>query len=417
MRPRLLFVANARLPTEKAHGHAIVKMCEAYANLGLDVELWYPRRKQPDGRREHATVFEYYGVPEGFRARSIKNLDVISAESWFPKRLFRFVTGAHDLIWAWFVARQAKHQRFVLHHTRDAAVALCLARAGLPTLLETHNPPAGMRMRLIRRLATHPNLRGVVALTEACRDSLLALGIPESKVVVLGSCVDLASFADLPAPSDCRDAVGLPKDRQVVAYVGRFQQVGMEKGIPTLVAAIGHLRKEYGLDPILLCVGGPMDPVPAYVHIATAADIPIDDLRFVDHVATSEVPTWIGAADIGVIPLPSSPDRFARFTSPLKAFEFQAAGVPIVASDLPSLREVLTHAENAWLVEADSATALAHGLQRLLADENLRTSLSGHGKLAVTEHTWERRAETIWARFGTQLSSSSVSTHGAYPPR
>jgi glycosyltransferase involved in cell wall biosynthesis len=398
MTERVLFIANARLPTEKAHGHAIVKMCEAYARIGLDVELWYPRRRQADPRLRVATIFEYYGVPEVFRARSLPNVDVIRAESWFPQRLLPFLIGAHDVIWAWYVAQLAKRGRFVLHHTRNAAVALCLARAGLATLLETHNPPAGPRRMLIRRLATLPHLRGVIALTDAGRQSLVALGIPDSNISVLGSCVDLDSYKELPCKDECRDKVGLPKDRQVVGYVGRFQTRGMEKGIPTLITALGTLRRERGLRPVLLCVGGPMEPVPGYME-AAADQIPSEDLYFVDHVSSSEVPTWIRACDIGVIPFPDS-DRFARFVSPLKAFEFQAAGVPLVASDLPALREVLTHGENAWLVKPDDPGALAQGLARLLSDEELRGSLGARGEVAVTEHTWVRRAERIWARFG-----------------
>ena len=142
-----------------------------------------------------------------------------------------------------------------------------------------------------------------------------------------------------------------------------------------------------------------MHLVPGYMEMAAAADIPVQDLYFVDHVASSEVPTWIAAGDIGVIPLPSKPDRFARFTSPLKAFEFQAAGVPLVASDLPSVREVLTHGENAWLVDPDDPGALAAGLARLLADEDLRKSLGARGKLAVAEHTWVRKSGTDLGSF------------------
>ena len=57
-------------------------------------------------------------------------------------------------------------ERFALHHTRNAAVAFCLTRAGLPTVLEVHSPPTGQRTKLIRRMGARPSLRGVVALTD-----------------------------------------------------------------------------------------------------------------------------------------------------------------------------------------------------------------------------------------------------------
>src|SRR6478736_5192171 len=151
MKPRVLFVANARLPTEKAHGHAIVKMCEAYARIGLEVELWYPRRRQPIPRAQETTMFRYYRVPEVFRARAMPNVDVVRAESWLPQRVFRPLVRAHDLIWAWYIARRAARERYTLHHTRNAAVAFWMTRGRLPTLLEVHAPPGANRQRLIRR--------------------------------------------------------------------------------------------------------------------------------------------------------------------------------------------------------------------------------------------------------------------------
>ena len=138
--------------------------------------------------------------------------------------------------------------------------------------------------------------------------------------------------------------------------------------------------------------------------------MPVDDLRFVDHVPSADVPTWIGACDVGVIPFRSTPERIARFASPLKAFEFQAAGVPILASDVPALREALTHGENGWLVEPDDPGALAGGLTRLLTDDALRASLAARGRLAVEEHTWVRRAQQIWDRYG-------ATTPATAPPR
>ena len=169
MKPRVLFVANARMPTEKAHGHAIVKMCEAYSRIGLDTELWHPRRTQPNARLQRATVFDYYAVPAAFRVRALPNIDVMRAESWMPSRTFRYLVRAHDLTWAWFVARRASREEFALHHTRNAAVAFCLTRAGLPTVLEVHSPPTGQRTKLIRHMARGRVSRGVVALTTSCR--------------------------------------------------------------------------------------------------------------------------------------------------------------------------------------------------------------------------------------------------------
>ena len=289
-------MANARLPTEKAHGHAIVKMCQAYAQAGLDVELWHPFRHQDDRRMASTTVFDYYGVPEIFGVRTLLNVDVIHVEPWCPKSVYPFVLGAHDVAWAWYASQLVRRRAPDICHTRDPTLAYSLVRAKVPTLLEVHDPPSGPRRRLVQQIANRPALRGVIALTDACREVLASFDVPESKTIVLGSCVDLAPYLALPSRDECRLSLGLPRDRQIIGYVGRFEALGSHKGLSTLIEAAGVLRREHGLSPFVLCVGGPMTVVPHLVETARASGVELDHLRFVDHVPNVEVPAWIRGA-------------------------------------------------------------------------------------------------------------------------
>ena len=248
----------------------------------------------------------------------------------------------------------------------------------------------------------------MVALTEACQETLTSCGVPESKIVVLGSSVDLEPYERLSSRSELRRQHDLPLERPIVGYIGRFQTMGSEKGLSTLVAAIGELHRKHGLTPLLVCVGGPMAHVPAYIEAGCAAGARAEDLRFIDHVPSAEVPSWIGACDIGVIPFPQTA-RLASFASPLKTFEFMAAGLPIVASDLPALREALGHDRNAWLVTPESPEDLAEGLARVLTDPQLRERLGAQNRRDVTRHTWKSRAATILARLGSDYSSDASS--------
>ena len=98
----------------------------------------------------------------------------------------------------------------------------------------------------------------------------------------------------------------------------------------------------------------------------------------------------LSRATVLVLPNPASAIS-TRFTSPLKLFEYMAAGRPIVASDLPAIREVLTRDVNALLVPPGSAAALADGIRRLLADPGLARGSLGRGG-AAADYTWDRRA-------------------------
>jgi glycosyltransferase involved in cell wall biosynthesis len=83
----------------------------------------------------------------------------------------------------------------------------------------------------------------------------------------------------------------------------------------------------------------------------------------------------------------------------LKLFEYMAAGRPIVASDLPAIREVLHHEVDALLVAPDDPVALAAGIERLLADPVLARRLAAASLAAVPNYSWDRRAERLESLF------------------
>jgi glycosyltransferase involved in cell wall biosynthesis len=78
----------------------------------------------------------------------------------------------------------------------------------------------------------------------------------------------------------------------------------------------------------------------------------------------------------------------------LKLFEFWAAGVPVVASDLPSIRALARDGETALLCEP-SAAALARSVERLLGDPELARHLADSGRAAAAAWTWDDRARRI----------------------
>jgi glycosyltransferase involved in cell wall biosynthesis len=83
-----------------------------------------------------------------------------------------------------------------------------------------------------------------------------------------------------------------------------------------------------------------------------------------------------------------------------------AAGRPIVASDLPSIREVLRDGENALLVAPGDASGLARAVERLLADPDLAARLARVALDEVAAYSWERRAERLEALFDAVIGRS-----------
>ena len=387
----LVYIANARLPTEKAHGYQICKMCEAFALQGVEVKLLHPYRKNP---LQGKTVFEYYGVRPVFNIHILPNCDIVRLNRWIPSRWFTPLFFLHALLWGRYAARKAAQEGADLYFTRDATIAYWLVRMGLPTVYEAHVVPKRAQRWFLKHLATCSQLRLVVVLTSFIRERFILMGFSPENVVVLPDGVDLSLFEELPTKEECRQALGLPLDRFIIGYIGRFRTMEMEKGIPELVEALKYLPVVNGKEPLLLCVGGPMDVVPAYLDLARRFSVPERRLRFVDRVPNIEVPCWIWACDVTVAPFPKT-EHYAYFMSPLKLFEYMAAGVPIVATDLPSIREVLRHGENAWLVPLGAPKALAEGIRYLLANTEIAQKLAKQAREDVKQYTWKTRASKI----------------------
>ena len=182
-----------------------------------------------------------------------------------------------------------------------------------------------------------------------------------------------------------------------VAYAGHLYAW---KGVDVLLAAISHVPGVQGL-----VIGGHEKEADLARLRALAARLGVDSrVTFTGHLAPSDVADRLAEADILVLPNPASAIS-THATSPLKLFEYMAAGKAIVASNLPAIREILTHDVNAVLVTPGDSDALAAGICRLADDAALRALLGQAARTAVAEYSWDRRAERLEALF-TEVRAS-----------
>lgn len=116
------------------------------------------------------------------------------------------------------------------------------------------------------------------------------------------------------------------------------------------------------------------------------------DLVFEDRQPHAEIMQKLTEACIAV--LPNRPDTDSRFTSPIKLFEYMGAGCAVVASDLPSIREILADDEAAWFTPGDSRS-LAAALLKLAADPAAAKSMGERLRRKAEQFTWEQRARKL----------------------
>ena len=385
---RLTYIANARLPTEKAHGLQIVRMCEAFEQVGATVTLLHPTRHQP-GSLQGVEPLEHYDVERRFMIHRLPNIDVVRAESWLPAQVYTAAFFIHSSLWAAYaVSRATALVASDVFFTRDISVAAALQRRGLPTVLELHQAPARWSLRVLRRVARHPSLRVLVTMTHALGEVLASQGIAMPRSLVLHDGVDLARHR-------AARPEGLGRDgRPVVLYTGHLFP---EKGIDTLVEAARRLPRA----SVMIAGGMPRDVNGWRARIAREGP---ENVEFLGYLAPERIAGLQKGADVLVLPNSGRHRHSSLYTSPMKLFEYMAAGRPIVASDVPAIREVLTHEANAWLTPPDDAQALARAIESMLNDRPIAVRLARQAELDVERYSWNGRAAAILQAAGFQPS-------------
>ena len=124
------------------------------------------------------------------------------------------------------------------------------------------------------------------------------------------------------------------------------------------------------------------------------------NFRIEGFVRQREVPSYLLASDVLVMPYSSKitirdGTEAGKFTSPLKLFEYMAAGKPIVATGVPSVLEILRPGENSVVTPPDKGGEFIRALGLVLADPELCVRISEGARSDAIEYTWEKRVERI----------------------
>lgn len=383
---RLLYFADIRLPLERANGIQSMETCRALAERGHDVTLV----ARPDTASPSRDPYAYYGMTRHERFR----IEAAPVAGPVVARRLGYL--------AFALGRAMGRARADVLFTRDLGVAALLLRvpgalcpplvyeshgyapdvaAELPHLVATAAPATS---RKLHRLAARERMvweqaGGYVTITRALADRLVERFGPRERVAVVADGVRLARDRQLVPPP-----AGTPA---IVGYAGHLYAW---KGVDVLLEALAHLPGVQGL-----IIGG-HDHEPDLPRLrARAASLGVSDrVEFTGLVSPPEVAPHLARAHVLVLPnLPTTIST--HFTSPLKLFEYMAAGRAIVASDLPAIREVLRGGEQAVLVPPGDAAALAAAIDRLVSDPVQAGRLARAAFDAVEAYSWDRRAARL----------------------
>jgi glycosyltransferase involved in cell wall biosynthesis len=227
----------------------------------------------------------------------------------------------------------------------------------------------------------------VLTVNDAYADLLVgSLGIERPAVVL--NCPEAWTPPE-PAPNRLREALGLDLDTAVVLYQG--QLIG-ERGIEQAMDAILAVP-----DAVLVLMGYGRDK---YYQSMVAAPPYLGRVFVLPPVPPSELLTWTASADVTVMPIQPTTDNH-RYTTPQKLFESIAAGVPVVASDLPAMSAVVRSCGVGIACDPVSIDEIAAAIRSLVeVPETERSAMRAH-ILAVAHQTfnWESQVATLFGLY------------------
>ncbi|MEW6610013.1 MAG: glycosyltransferase family 4 protein [Patescibacteria group bacterium] len=454
---KMIYIANIRLPTEKAYGVQIMNMCAAFAyarrstpvvprhqvsgttgqarvppqvDADVDVTLIIPKRNNP--QFDGVDPFVYYGVERNFMIRHIGTIDpwwlirlgrglYIKVQAFFFIFFLCIQIVIPDLIRNLVIKRKKNNQRFlfsfldfrwnlsrscirggndqreygsnddkVIVYTRDEYLLPFLQKYSTHVVWEAHTLPNHPK----RYLASWQKCQKIVAISKGLKDALVQCGIHSEHIIVAPDGVDIIKF-QIPNPegeqvpygagpkSQIRHELGLPQDMKIILYSGHLYEW---KGAQLLADAVRLLDDRF----LAVFVGGTTHDVAQF----TERNRNNTRVLVIGYKPPRDIPRYLNAADMLVLPNSAQRDDAKLFTSPMKLFEYMTANAPLIASRVPALQEILND-RNAVFFNPDDPVDLARVIQEVLEDPAHYDSRWQQANTDVLQYTWYVRAEKI----------------------
>lgn len=279
------------------------------------------------------------------------------------------------------------YERYNLFYVAGALLA---RRTRVPFYLEVNAPLADERSRegglgllglarAMERFVWNSADR-IAAVTGVLRDIIATQGAPRARIEVVANGIDMACFAAIPAPSRQDETVTL-------GFIG-FMRAW--HGLDRLLEAVAR----HGGERVRVLIVGDGPALPDLRRQAETLGL-ASRVRFTGLADRAAVPPLLAEMDIAVQP------KAVAYASPLKVFEYMAAGRAIVAPDQPNIREILTHEETALLFDPAEPDGVWRAILRLVEDASLRhrLGLAARAEIARRDYTWRANAERVagWA--------------------
>ena len=372
---KIVCIAASFIPSNTANSIQVMKACQGLVAAGHAVTLLVPGDMETDW----ADLQDHYGVQHSFDIH------------WIPENL-RFKR--YDF--AWKAVQEGTRMKPDLVYTWVLQAAVFALWKKIPTMLEMHDRVTGrVGPWLFRQFWNSKTPKRLLTITAALKRALMAdfnLSGKADQILLAPDGVDLARYQGLPSPEDAREQLGL-KPGFTAGYTGHFYAGRGLDLMYNLAKALPEVQ--------FLWVGG--DPTDVTLWQKRINSAKISNIKLTGFVPNQELPSCQAACDLLLMPYSdviagSGGGNTAQIASPMKMFEYMAAGRAIISSDLPVIHEVLD-ADSALFCPPDDLPAWKAAIQFLMKDPGRRRQLATTAQSYSRKYTWEARSRHALENF------------------
>ncbi|OGM98226.1 MAG: hypothetical protein A2735_00560 [Candidatus Yanofskybacteria bacterium RIFCSPHIGHO2_01_FULL_41_21] len=227
----------------------------------------------------------------------------------------------------------------------------------------------------------------IIVISQGLKDKFAQYGFATKNILVAHDGVDLEQFKINKTQPECRNILKLPLNKTLVLYTGHLYEW---KGASVLLEVARNFQNKE--DILFVFVGGTDSDIRDFRERVKIMEL--NNVMIVGLVPHNEVSLYLKVADILVLPNSGKEDISRLYTSPLKMFEYMASGKPIIASDLPSIREVLTD-YSVFFSRPDDVESLITVINEVINNMPEAEKRAQRALQEVVKYSWNARAGNI----------------------
>lgn len=374
---RVVFVSSNVLSRHSADIIYIMEMCNAFSKKGYNIALCVPTFNL-----SKELLFEYYRVEHVF--------DIIEVN--VPQVLVGGTIHGRGALFSVIASKRLSKMRTAVIYSRDPWIFFIISVLyKRKCFFEAHQFRfEGFLQTFIYRVLVKSGVKSgngrIVCISRSLMKQWEKSGIHAAKIAVAHDAVNINKFHDIISKRVARRRLGIDQDQSTVVYTGSLLP---GKGVDVLIKCANRLK-----DVSFIVVGGKKDEI-----LNLSKLVKFNNLNFAGHVLPTKVPIYQAAADILALPNMKG-SLIDDVTSPMKLFEYIASQRPIVATDIPSLLEILDDKYNALISPAGDDYKLSENIKLLFRNPSLCRLLAKNARQDLQKYSWDARVQYLDSLFG-----------------